>query len=117
MKLVTYEINGTERTGILNSDETWIYPSASFIHPYADMNELIRQILPEERNLLAASAGHLPLLGLDHFFDHIAPYGSVLLGSQIAVVSVREGDSQLAGNFKFKTIHSSFCFRYCSRIR
>ena len=48
MKLVTYEINGTEQTGILNSDETWVYPSASFIRPYADMNELIRQILPEE---------------------------------------------------------------------
>ena len=38
MKLVTYEINGTEQTGILNSDETWVYPSASFIRPYADMN-------------------------------------------------------------------------------
>ncbi len=50
MKLVTYEINGTEQTGILNSDETWVYPSASFIRPYADMNELIRQILPEERS-------------------------------------------------------------------
>ena len=60
MKLVTYEINGTEQTGILNSDETWVYPSASFIRPYADMNELIRQILPEERNLLAASAGKTP---------------------------------------------------------
>ena len=41
-----------EQTGILSPDEMWIYPTASLIRPYPDMNALIRHISPEEFSLL-----------------------------------------------------------------
>ena len=52
MKFVTYTMNRKEQTGILSPDEMWIYPTASLIRPYPDMNALIRHISPEEFSLL-----------------------------------------------------------------
>lgn len=55
--------------------------------------------LPARTDLVLLSAlgvaGHLPLLRLDHFFDHISAYGSVLFGSQVSVVSVCKRNTQL----------------------
>lgn len=52
MKFVTYTMDRKEQTGILSPDEMWIYPTASLIRPYPDMNALIRHISPEEFSLL-----------------------------------------------------------------
>ena len=52
MKFVTYTMNRKEQTGILSPDEMWIYPTASLIRPYPDMNALIRHISPEEFSVL-----------------------------------------------------------------
>ena len=52
MKFVTYTMDRKEQTGILSPNEMWIYPTASLIRPYPDMNALIRHISPEESSLL-----------------------------------------------------------------
>lgn len=60
MKFVTFEINGKEQVGILNSGGTHIYPVTSFLLPYGTMNELIQNISSKEKELLAASAAKAP---------------------------------------------------------
>lgn len=60
MKFVTFEIDCCEQAGILNADETHIYPAAALGLPYRTMNELIQNITPEETALLAASAKKAP---------------------------------------------------------
>lgn len=60
--------------------------------------------------LLAAlgAAGHLTLLCLDHLFDHISAYGSVLFGSQVSVVSVCKRNTQLVCYLIFKRSSAPF---------
>lgn len=41
MKLVTYLHNGLERVGVLNCNETWIYPVSAAVNTARDMLELI----------------------------------------------------------------------------
>jgi len=61
--------------------------------------------------LLAAlgTAGHLTLLRLDHLFDHISAYGSVLFGSQVSVVSVCKRNTQLVCYLIFETVKCALC--------
>lgn len=59
---------------------------------------------------------HLALLRLDHLLHHITSYRSVLLGSQVTVVTVCQRHADLACHLIFKTVKCSFCFRYCCSV-
>lgn len=60
MKFVTFEKNSKEQAGILNFQETHIYPVSALGLSYQTMNELIQNITPEEKSFLAASAKKKP---------------------------------------------------------
>lgn len=53
MKLVTYIDNNKERVGVLNSEETWIYPFGAFGMPYVSMQEIIEKMSRAEGELAA----------------------------------------------------------------
>ena len=41
MKFVTYLDGKKERVGVLNEDETWVYPLMAFGMPYESMQEVV----------------------------------------------------------------------------
>lgn len=57
MKYVTFEINGSEKVGILGGDGSWVIPVSALDMPYASMNELIDGITEEEKQKLQDAAG------------------------------------------------------------
>ena len=58
--------------------------------------------LPAGRGLLPA---HLPLLRLDHLPDHIPADIAGVLGGDVAVVAVVQGDAELAGDLVLHVGH------------
>ena len=52
MKLLTYVVGKKEMVGVLNQDETWVYPVSAAGMDYADMKELIREMGPSEMEML-----------------------------------------------------------------
>ena len=44
MKFVTYLDGKKERVGVINDDETWVYPLRSLGIPYSDMQEVIEKM-------------------------------------------------------------------------
>lgn len=51
MKLVTYLDNKKERVGVLNSDETWVYPMRALGMPYDSMQDVIEKMTRAEKEL------------------------------------------------------------------
>lgn len=60
MKFVTYEIEHKRRLGVINRDETWIYPLRSLDMDYKTMQELIEGISESEKQLLEYVSGQDP---------------------------------------------------------
>lgn len=56
-------------------------------------------------NSLAVGAAHLALLGLDHLLDHVAADVAGVLGGQVAVVALVQGDAQLVGHLVLHVAH------------
>lgn len=56
MKILTYEIEGRVRIGILNTDATWVYPLEAFGIEYKDMNQAVREMSESEIQFLEHSA-------------------------------------------------------------
>ena len=52
MKLLTYEIDGKERIGVLNDEETWVYPASAAEIEYRNMKEFIREAGESEMEML-----------------------------------------------------------------
>jgi 2-keto-4-pentenoate hydratase/2-oxohepta-3-ene-1,7-dioic acid hydratase in catechol pathway len=52
MKLLTYIVGKKEMVGVLNHDETWVYPVSAAGMDYTDMKDLIREIGPSEMEML-----------------------------------------------------------------
>ncbi|MBQ7796049.1 MAG: fumarylacetoacetate hydrolase family protein [Lachnospiraceae bacterium] len=52
MKLLTYVVGKKEMIGVLNQDETWVYPVSAAGMDYTDMKDLIREIGPSEMEML-----------------------------------------------------------------
>lgn len=52
MKLLTYEIDGKELIGVLNDEETWVYPAAAAEMEYRNMKEFIREVGASELEML-----------------------------------------------------------------
>lgn len=52
MKLLTYEVGGRNLVGVLNQDETFVYPISAAGMEYRTMKELIREIGPSEKEML-----------------------------------------------------------------
>ena len=48
MKLLTYEVDGKERVGVLSRDEAWVCPISAAGMDYRTMKELIRECGPSE---------------------------------------------------------------------
>ena len=44
MKFVTYLDGKKERVGVLNEDETWVYPLRAFGMPYESMQEVVEKM-------------------------------------------------------------------------
>ena len=44
MKLVTYLDGKKERVGVINDDETWVYPLRSLGMPYESMQEVVEKM-------------------------------------------------------------------------
>jgi len=56
MRLVTYVSDGKEKVGVINKDDTYVYPIRSAELEYVDMNELIKGISKAEMERLSALA-------------------------------------------------------------
>jgi len=52
MKLLTYVVGKKEMIGVLNQEETWVYPVSAAGMDYTDMKDLIREIGPSEMEML-----------------------------------------------------------------
>lgn len=52
MKILTYEVEGRQKIGVWNHDESWIYPIDSFGMEYQDMQDVIENISESEIQLL-----------------------------------------------------------------
>ena len=52
MKFVTYLDGKKERVGVINDDETWVYPLCSLGMPYSDMQEVIEKMSKAEKELI-----------------------------------------------------------------
>ena len=52
MKLLTYIVGKKEMIGVLNQEETWVYPVLAAGMDYTDMKNLIREIGPSEMEML-----------------------------------------------------------------
>ena len=53
MKLLTYIVGKKQMLGVLNQEETWVYPISAAGMDYTDMKDLIREIGPSEMEMLA----------------------------------------------------------------
>lgn len=60
MKIVTYEVEGRRKLGILNAGEQWVYPLECFGMDYRDMEEAVTGMSESEIQLLNAKAGTDP---------------------------------------------------------
>ncbi len=60
MKIVTFEVEGKQKLGILNKDEQWIYPIDSFGMDYKEMQEAIVEMSESEIQLLNHMTGKDP---------------------------------------------------------
>ena len=52
MKFVTYLDGKKERVGVLNEDETWVYPLRAFGMPYESMQEVVEKMSRAEKELI-----------------------------------------------------------------
>ncbi len=52
MKFVTYLDGKKERVGVLNEDETWVYPLRAFGMPYDSMQEVVEKMSRAEKELI-----------------------------------------------------------------
>ena len=52
MKFLTYIVGKKEMVGVLNLEETWVYPVSAAGMDYTDMKDLIREIGPSEMEML-----------------------------------------------------------------
>lgn len=78
MKLVTYLDNKKERVGVLNSDETWVYPLSAFGMPYGSMQEVIEKMSRAEQELAALYSRREP-----EEIHGAVPMGQVVLAAPI----------------------------------
>lgn len=53
MKLLTYIVGKKQMLGVLNQEETWVYPVSAAGMDYTDMKDLIREIGSSEMEMLA----------------------------------------------------------------
>ena len=60
MKLLTYEVDGKERVGVLSRDEAWVCPISAAGMDYRTMKELIRECGPSELEMLNYISGKNP---------------------------------------------------------
>ena len=60
MKLLTYEVDGKERVGVLSRDEAWVCPISAAGMDYRTMKELIRECGPWELEMLNYISGKDP---------------------------------------------------------
>ena len=60
MKLLTYEVDGKERVGVLSRDEAWVCPISAAGMDYRTMKELIRECGPSELEMLNYISGNDP---------------------------------------------------------
>ena len=60
MKLLTYEVDGKERVGVLSRDEAWVCPISAAGMDYRTMKELIRECEPSELEMLNYISGKDP---------------------------------------------------------
>ena len=60
MKLLTYEVDGKERVGVLSRDEAWVCPISAAGMDYRTMKELIRECGPSELEMLNYISGKDP---------------------------------------------------------
>ena len=60
MKLLTYEVDGKERVGVLSRDEAWVCPISAAGMDYRTMKELIRECGPSELEMLNHISGKDP---------------------------------------------------------
>ena len=60
MKLLTYEVDGKERVGVLSRDEAWVCPISAAGMDYRTMKELIRECGPSESEMLNYISGKDP---------------------------------------------------------
>lgn len=76
MKLVAYQLEREQKTriGVLNSDETWVYPIRSIGVDYGEMGELIEEIGESELQLLEYASTKEP-----YGISGAAPLGEVHL--------------------------------------
>ena len=52
MKLLAYEVDKRSFLGVLNEDETWVYPVSAAGMEYRSMKDLIREAGPSEMEML-----------------------------------------------------------------
>lgn len=52
MKFVTYLDGKKERVGVINEDETWVYPLRAFGMPYESMQEVVEKMSRAEKELI-----------------------------------------------------------------
>ena len=48
---------------------------------------------------------HAALIGFDHLLDHLAADGAGLLGRQIAVIALLQGNAHLRGRLHLEAVH------------
>ena len=60
MKLLTYEVDGKERVGVLSRDEAWVCPISAAGMDYRTMKELLRECGPSELEMLNSISGKDP---------------------------------------------------------
>ena len=60
MKLLAYEVDKRSFLGVLNEDETWVYPVSAAGMEYRSMKELIREAGPSEMEMLDYISKKMP---------------------------------------------------------
>ena len=60
MKLLAYEVDKRSFLGVLNEDETWVYPVSAAGMEYRSMNDLIREAGPSEMEMLDYISKKMP---------------------------------------------------------
>ena len=60
MKLVTYEVEKKSRTGVMSTDEEWVFPLEAFGVEYKGMLEVVKNISTSELQLLEHASGKEP---------------------------------------------------------
>ncbi len=60
MKIVTFELEGKHKLGVLNSDRQWVYPLETMGMEYTEMQQAIEEMSESEIQLLSYFAGKDP---------------------------------------------------------